>query len=139
MGQSDVATSDVWRAGVLLREVHQRKHQAIDAALKPCGTSMSQYVVLLAIAEQPDASSHEVAVRTAQTDQSVGAMLRRLVDGGLVERTEGPGRIYRHRLSAPGRALVERCEGPVGRVLAVEFSALSATEMAQLRELLERL
>ncbi len=139
MRQSDVGTSDAWRAGVLLRQVHQRKHQAIDAALAPRGTSMSQYVVLLAIAEHPDASSHEVAVHTAQTDQSVGAMLRRLVDDGLVERTHGNGRIYRHRLSARGRELVERCEGPVRTVLAEEFSALSAEEVAQLRELLERL
>lgn len=139
MRQSDVGTGDAWRAGMLLRQVHQRKHQAIDAALAPRGTSMSQYVVLLTIAEHPDASSHEVAVRTAQTDQSMGAMLRRLVDDGLVERTHGNGRIFRHRLSARGRDLVESCEDPVRTALAEAFSPLSAEEVAQLRELLERL
>ncbi|MGD6741495.1 MarR family winged helix-turn-helix transcriptional regulator [Streptomyces sp. BH106] len=134
-----VGDSDAWAAGVLLRRLHQRKHQAIDAALAPLGTSMSQYVVLLATAEHPDSSSHDLAVRTAQTDQSLGTLLRRLVDGGLVDRCAGPGRVYRHRLSASGRALVQHCEAPVRQTLAKEFSVLSPHELAHLRGLLERL
>ncbi|MGY1438908.1 MarR family winged helix-turn-helix transcriptional regulator [Streptomyces reniochalinae] len=139
MSESGVGESDAWRAGILLRQVHQRKHQAIDAALAALGVSMSQYVVLLAVVEHPDSSAHELAVSTAQTDQSLGALVRRLVDSGLVERTSGPGRVHRHRLTARGHDLVERCEGVVTRALKEEFSALSDAELAQLRDMLERL
>ncbi|NDZ77085.1 winged helix-turn-helix transcriptional regulator [Streptomyces sp. SID10853] len=139
MSGSGVGDSDAWWAGVLLRQVHQRKHQAIDAALASLGTSMSQYVVLVAVADTPGSSAHELAARTAQTDQSLGALIRRLVDKGLVERASGPGRVHRHRLSAQGYDLVARCEGPVTRVLAEEFSALSDAELSLLRSLLERL
>ncbi|WP_372348289.1 MarR family winged helix-turn-helix transcriptional regulator [Streptomyces sp. KL116D] len=139
MHDSDVGVGDAWRAGVLLRQVHQRKHREIDAALTPFGLSMSQYVVLLAVAELPEASAHAVAVRTAQTDQSVGATLRTLVETGLVDRADGMGRLYRHRLSSRGKALVQRCEEPVRAKLKEVFAPLSEAEVAQLRSLLERL
>jgi DNA-binding MarR family transcriptional regulator len=134
-----VRDGDAWRAGALLRPVHQRMHRTIDLALAPLGTSMSQYVVLLAVEEVKGASAHELAVRTYQTDQSIGALLRRLVESGLVERDAGPGRIHRHRLSEAGRRLVERCEEPVRTALESEFAALEAAEVRQLRALLEKL
>lgn len=139
MSGDDVGASDAWRVGVLLRQTHQRKHREIDLALGPFGTSMAQYVVLLTITEHPEASSHDLAVHTAQTDQALGALLRRLVDSGLVERTAHGGRAYRHRLSPAGQDLMRRCERPVRQALETAFSALSVEELAQLRELLERL
>ena len=92
MSGNDVGASDAWRVGVLLRQTHQRKHREIDLALAPLGTSMSQYGALLTIIEHPDASAHALAVHTAQTDQALGAILRPLVDSGLVERSARGGR-----------------------------------------------
>ncbi|MGW7518621.1 MarR family winged helix-turn-helix transcriptional regulator [Streptomyces sp. NPDC054796] len=138
MTGSAVGESDAWRAGLLLRQVHQRKHQAVDSAPASLGISMSRYVVLRAVTERPDSPAHDLAVRTGQTDQSLGALVRRLTDSGLAERTSGPGRVHRHprhgaRRTAQAQphhagraALPHRTAGPLGQRPEPEAADLRA-------------
>ena len=130
---------DVFKLGLHIKQIQQRKQLAVDAGLAPLGTTMSQWIVLRNIAAHPGKSAHELAQVTFQTDQSFGALVSRLVDRGLVERAQGPGRRLLHRLTDDGAALLKRCDPLVERALRDQFGNLDDTELGQLHALLERI
>jgi DNA-binding MarR family transcriptional regulator len=100
-----------------------RHHRAITAALAPLGVSLVQWDALRHLDENPSASLHDLALLTFQTDQSFGSLAGRMVERGLIERVEGPGRAVRHRLTPKGlqirRAGEELVDGVLVRSLAV--------------------
>jgi DNA-binding MarR family transcriptional regulator len=64
-----------------------------------------QWDTLRHLHRHPDASLHDLAVLTFQTDQSFGSLATRMADRGLIERVPGPGRAVRHRLTKEGARL----------------------------------
>ena len=64
--------------GYLVKRVQQSLRRRCDAALRPTGLSMAQYVVLRALADHQDASAAELARRCFVTRQSLQDVL-----GGL--------------------------------------------------------
>lgn len=98
--------------------------------------SLVQWDVLRHLRQVPDASLHRLAELTFQTDQSMGELAGRMVDRGLLERVDGPGRAVRHRLTPEGERAFEAGDGVFDTVLTESLGKLTVKERATLWELL---
>jgi DNA-binding MarR family transcriptional regulator len=124
--------------GILIKRVQHRHHRALTAALADLGISLVQWDTLRHLYRQPEASLHDLAQLTYQTDQSFGTLAARMADRGLIERVPGPGRAVRHRLTARGERLRAAGEERVRTVLAQSFAGLGEDELDALADLLRQ-
>jgi len=120
-----------------VKRLQHRHHRALSQALAPLGISLVQWDTLRHLHRVPDASLHDLAVLTFQTDQSFGSLAARMVDRGLIERVPGPGRAVRHRLTGEGERLRAAGQDLVDGVVETSFESLSATQLGQLGKLLD--
>ncbi|HEX7301932.1 MarR family winged helix-turn-helix transcriptional regulator [Lentzea sp.] len=119
-----------------VKRLQHRHHRALSKALAPLGLSLVQWDTLRHLHRNPDASLHDLAVLTFQTDQSFGSLATRMADRGLVERVPGPGRPVRHRLTEEGERLRAAGQELADGVVDLSFRHLSADQVDQLGELL---
>jgi len=124
---------------LLIKRVQDRHHQAMDATLAPLGVTLVQWNALREINRHPGESSHALAQLTFNSDQSFGALVKRLEKLGWVVRKKGPGRAIRHQLTETGEKMFI-----AGRALANELSPralkpLKPAERDLLGDLLTRL
>ncbi|GIL27702.1 MarR family winged helix-turn-helix transcriptional regulator [Actinocatenispora comari] len=122
-----------------VKRLQVRHHRAIDTRLAPLGLSLAQWDVLRHLHRHPDASLHDLARLTFQTDQSMGTLAGRMATRGLIERVTGPGRAVRHRITAEGDRLRTAAQYEVDRVLGESFGPLDESDRATLGDLLSRL
>ena len=122
--------------GLAVKRLQHRHHRTMSQALAPLGLSLVQWDTLRHLARHPDASLHDLAVLTFQTDQSFGSLATRMADRGLIERIPGPGRPVRHRLTAEGERLRVAGQDLADGVLDDSFRNLSAEQLDQLGDLL---
>ncbi|MGW4057022.1 MarR family winged helix-turn-helix transcriptional regulator [Amycolatopsis sp. NPDC004747] len=120
-----------------VKRLQHRHHRALSRALAPLGLSLVQWDTLRHLHRRPDASLHELAVLTFQTDQSFGSLATRMAERGLIERVPGPGRAVRHKLTAEGARLRAEGQALVDGVVESSFRDLSEAQLAQLGELLD--
>ena len=120
-----------------VKRVQHRHHRALTAALADLGISLVQWDTLRHLHRNPDASLHDLAQLTFQTDQSFGTLAARMVDRGLIERLPGPGRAIRHRITDKGEAVRREGTRRATAVIRRSFAGLSAGQVDQLGELLE--
>lgn len=127
------------RAEVALavKRLQHRHHRALSRALTPLGLSLVQWDTLRHLHRRPDASLHDLAVLTFQTDQSFGALAGRMADRGLIERVPGPGRAVKHRLTAEGERVRAAGQEVVDDVFANSFDGLDDRQLDQLGKLLD--
>src|ERR1700709_1824278 len=130
--------SDTQKAGRLLKRAQYRNHRTTDRALASIGTSLAQWDALRAIAESPASSAHDLAIATFQSDQAFGTLANRLEAQGLIVRTSGKGRRVEHALTADGQRMLEAGFEVTRGTSERAISKLTADEVQQLRELLER-
>jgi DNA-binding MarR family transcriptional regulator len=131
-------SDDLIRDAAMLIRIAQRKTQlALDGALAAHGVSTAQWAALNIIGYEPGLSGHALAVRSMQSDQSIGTLITPLVERGLVERIREGNRLL-HYLTDDGRALVNACESAVRVTLEERLGSLSEGELKQLCLLLER-
>jgi DNA-binding MarR family transcriptional regulator len=121
-----------------VKRLQYRHHRALSRALAPLNLSLVQWDTLRHLHREPDASLHDLAVLTFQTDQSFGSLATRMAERGLIERVPGPGRAVRHRLTEKGARLRVEGQELVDAIAGSSFENLSAAELDQLGELLER-
>ena len=131
----DLSLQDV---GLAVKRLQWRHHREANKRLAGLGLSLVQWDVLRHLHARPDASVHELAVLTFQTDQSMGELARRMVDRGLLERVPGPGRKVQHRLTDAGNRVRGEGAAVVDGVLGESLGALSHTEVVMLHSLLVR-
>jgi DNA-binding MarR family transcriptional regulator len=122
-----------------VKRLQVRHHRAIDTRLAPLGLSLAQWDVLRHLHRHPDASLHDLARLTFQTDQSMGTLAGRMATRGLIERVTGPGRAVRHRITAEGDRLRTAAQHEVDQVLGESFGPLDEADRATLGDLLSRL
>lgn len=122
--------------GLAVKRLQWRHHRAANTRLLRIGLSLPQWDVLRHLDANPDASLHRLAELTFQTDQSMGAMAGRMIERGLLERVEGPGRAVRHRLTPAGQDLRQKGSDLVNEVLADTLGQLSEAELSILHTLL---
>jgi DNA-binding MarR family transcriptional regulator len=120
-----------------IKRVQHRHHRAMTAALADLGVSLVQWDVLRHLHRHPEASLHDLAQLTFQTDQSFGTLAARMVDRGLIERVPAPGRAIRHRITAKGEAVRSAGAQRVTAVIERSFAGLTPEQLDRLGELLE--
>jgi DNA-binding MarR family transcriptional regulator len=129
------STEDV---ALSIKRVQHRHHRAFTAALAELGVSLPQWDTLRHLHATPEATLHDLAQLTFQTDQAFGALAARMVERGLIERVPGPGRAVRHRITDEG----ERVRRDGGRRIRAQqrrsFAGLSQRQLDDLGALLER-
>src|SRR5689334_4638509 len=117
--------------GLAVKRLQHRHHRALSKALAPLGLSLVQWDTLRHLHRRPDASLHDLAVLTFQTDQSFGTLAGRMADRGLIERVPGHGRAVRHRLTDEGERLRAAGQELADEVVARSFAALSDDQIDQ--------
>jgi DNA-binding MarR family transcriptional regulator len=120
-----------------VKRLQYRHHRALSRALAPLGLSLVQWDTLRHLDRNPEASLHDLAVLTFQTDQSFGSLATRMADRGLIERLSGPGRAVRHQLTEEGARLRAAGQDAVDAVFETSFHDLSPAQLDQLGELLD--
>jgi len=125
--------------GLAVKRLQWHHHREANSRLsRTVGLSLVQWDVLRHLAQLPDASLHDLAVLTFQTDQSMGELAKRMVDRELLERIPGPGRAVRHRLTDAGETAREEGAAMMEDVFAETLGVLSPRERDTLYDLLDR-
>ena len=125
--------------GASVKRLQVRQHRAMSAALAPLGISPVQWDALRHLQQNAEASLHDLAQLTYQTDQSFGTLAGRMIERGLIERVAGPGRAVHHRITEKGHDLRAAADELVESVLGVSFGSLTIEELEQFDALLTRL
>jgi DNA-binding MarR family transcriptional regulator len=127
-------------AGYLVKRVQQALRRRCDAALKPIGLSMSQYAVLRALHDHPDASASELARLCFVTRQSLRDVLSGLRASGLVAHsdTQGPGRARALQLTPLGLGHLKKSHATVEGVESDMLHGIPAAARRDLAALLLR-
>lgn len=122
---------------VLVRSYHVVGRRFHDV-LAPLGLTPIQFGVLVAVERDSSVSQAQIARTVLVTPQSLGEMLRGLVQRGLVDRTEPEGRGHRAqlRLTPQGRRLLRRAVPLIREMNVPDAMGLSGAEHEQLRGLL---
>ena len=129
---------DLGEIGLSVKRLQVRHHRTANERLAPLGLSLVQWDALRHLHENPEASLHDLAQLTFQTDQSFGTLAARMIDRGFIERVPGPGRAVRHRLTDKGEDLRQQAGEVVRAVLTESFSALTDAELQTFGDLLAR-
>jgi DNA-binding MarR family transcriptional regulator len=100
-----------------------------------------QYAALTTIAETPDIDATRLARTVAFDRSTVGNVLERLEDRGLIDREyrSDDKRTKRLRITAEGRRLLQTIAPAVSRSQQRFIEVLSSAEQRQLQQLLEKL
>ena len=130
-------TDDVQAVALRVKQLQHLHHRALNRALAALGVSQVQWDTLRHLHRHPEASLHDLARLTFQTDQAFGTLATRMAERGLIERTPGPGRAVRHRITAKGEAIRAAGADRVSAVAGESFAPLSARQRDQLGDLLE--
>jgi DNA-binding MarR family transcriptional regulator len=130
---------DITAIGLAVKRLQVRHHRTADVRLAPLGLTIVQWDALRHLHENPDASLHDLAQLTFQTDQAFGTLANRMIGRGLIERVPGPGRAARHRLTARGERLREEATTILRDVLASSFAPLTPAELETFGGYLDRL
>ena len=124
--------------GIAVKRLQWRHHTEASKRLAELGVSLPQWDVLRRLHQAPDASLHDLAQRTFQTDQSMGSLAARMTARGLIERVEGPGRAIRHTLTPEGERVRRAGAKILDSVLTDSLSPLTAAERSTLHKLLTK-
>jgi DNA-binding MarR family transcriptional regulator len=128
----------VQEIGLAVKRLQWLHHTEASKQLAELGVSLPQWDVLRRLHEVPDASLHDLALLTFQTDQSMGSLAARMTARGLIERVEGPGRAVRHRPTAEGERIRKAGAEILDTVLTASVGSLSAAERTTLLKLLTK-
>ena len=127
--------------GVLLSDAARLLRRRFDARARGIGVSRAQWQVLIALARAEGINQAGLAERLDVETITVGRMVDRLAEAGLVERRADPAdrRAWRLYLRPRARDLLADL-APIAADLRAEMLAgLSAAEQAGLQALLLRL
>lgn len=132
-------SNTVEHLGLLIKKAQHRHHRLMDTELSQLGLSLVQWNALREIGRNPGASMHALAELTFNSDQAFGTLTTRLQRAGLIERSQGPGRVNHHRLTPKGEALRKAGATLASAVLAKSFTPLTGGERDVLAALLTKL
>jgi DNA-binding MarR family transcriptional regulator len=121
----------------LIKQLELAVRSRLDEVLRGEGITTAQYTALSVLARRDDLSTAQLARNSFVTDQSAAGLVAALEERGLVSRGPDPHDRRRRvlRLSAAGRALIDRRAADAAAIEARMLSDLSGTEAAQLRRL----
>lgn len=129
---------ELGEVGLAVKRLQARHHRESNQRLAALDLSLPQWDVLRHLHRAPTASLHDLALLTFQTDQAAGALVARMIQRGLLERIDAPGRAIRHRITAEGERVRVAGADLVDGVLTESVGRLTAAEQATLHALLVR-
>ena len=121
-----------------LMRVYHKVDRASAEHLKGWGLSVAQFDVLARVGAEEGIKQQEVADSLLVTKGNVCQLLDKMEGRGLISRRR-EGRINRLFLTAEGRRLYGEAVPAQEAMVSERLSVLSATEQAQLHELLRKL
>ena len=125
--------------GLSIRRVQHHNHREINKGLSSLDISLVQWDTLRHILEQPNASMHDLALLTFQSDQAFGTLASRMQKRGLIMKNNGHGRVITISLTKKGIELQRLGSGIVEKVLTETFAPLSQPQLRDLDSLLSRI
>lgn len=117
--------------GVNLRRAQHLLALRIDDALRPMGLNLGLWSVLRELARTPGASASELGRASFHTSQTVGGLLQRLQDQGLVDRSSGRGRIVENHLTPRGAEVARQGTAAADDVIRGALAHVDATHTEQ--------
>jgi DNA-binding MarR family transcriptional regulator len=129
----EISLQDV---GLAVKRLQWRHHREANRRLAPLGISLAQWDVLRQLDAHPEASLHDLAQLTFQTDQSMGTLANRMIERGLLHRQAGPGRAVRHGLTHEGERLRLAGANEMDAVFTASLGSLSRAQLSELHRLL---
>jgi DNA-binding MarR family transcriptional regulator len=94
--------------------------------------------MLRTVANEPDSSTHSLALATGQSDQAAGAVAARLERRGLLQRHNPRGKAILHRLTPAGHKMLSRCDKAVAAVVRGGLDGFTVQEVATFRKHLRK-
>jgi MarR family transcriptional regulator for hemolysin len=127
--------------GVLVSDVTRLLRRRFDAQARSIGVSRAQWRVLIALARAEGINQAGLADRLDVETITVGRMVDRLEEAGLVERRADPAdrRAWRLFLTPRAHPILAELQAVAVGVRAEMLAGLSADEEAALQGLLQRL
>ena len=130
------ATTPAVRLGLDLKRAQHLLRLRIDAELKPLGLNAGLWSVLHELAKAPGASSSELARAAFQTPQTVGGLIQKLAELGLVERRQPRGRVVENHLTIQGRSVYQQATRQLDTLMDAVLAGLAPAEQDSLTALL---
>lgn len=120
--------------GYLLKRAQSALNTSMSAALAGHGATLSQYAVLVALAEEPGLSNADLARRAFVTPQAMNQVLRELEHEQWVVRRPHPGhrRVLQAELTVDGQRVLRGCDAAVVEVQTRMLGGLPVAEQRQL-------
>ncbi len=120
---------------------HRIQKSADRAVLAAAEITTAQAAVLALTSTGEPVTQREVASQLGVNESGMTAMVRRLLDMGLLERVrdEADARAWRLRPSDEGRAALKRIEQPFKRINQTIETVLAPDEIARLADYLTRI
>jgi len=129
-------------AGHLIRRLHQQSTQVFQAQTQAAGFELTsvQFAALDAIAQEPGVDQASLAARIGFDRATIGGVLDRLEQKGLVQRVVNvqDRRARLLDLTADGEALLAACRPVVVALQADSLAPLSAAERATFKKLAKK-
>lgn len=127
--------------GVLISDSARLLRRRFDARARRIGVSRAQWQVLIALARSEGINQAGLAERLEVETITVGRMVDRLEEAGLVERRADPAdrRAWRLFLTARAHPIITELQAVAAEVRAEMLAGLDADEQAGLQALLARL
>lgn len=128
--------------GHLARRFHQISTTLFDVEMSRAGLVLTpvQFAALVALRDRPDVDQATLAATIAYDRTTIGGVIDRLAEKGMVERYADPSdrRCKRLKLALAGQDALAIAEPLVDRVQQELVSSLSATEQEQLLGLMQK-
>jgi DNA-binding MarR family transcriptional regulator len=120
----------------LLHQVSKGLRRRLTEALSELNLTNHQYTVLSMLRDREPLSSSDLSRRLYVTAQTMNELVSSLEKSGCVARSEDPSnrRILSVRLTEQGRRLIAKCEVIVDRIEGDAFSAISKSQLQDLRK-----
>ena len=122
--------------GLKLRRAQHMLALRIEEAVRPLGLNLGLWAVLREVARTPGASASELGRAAFHTPQTVGGLLQRLQDQGLVERSSGRGRIVENHLTPRGGKVLRQATAAADEIIRGTLAHIDATHTAQASQFL---
>jgi len=119
-----------------IKRLQWRHHRELDRRMRAIGSTIVQWDVLRALSVDPNASGHDLALATFQSDQSLGQMIRRMEARGLITRSNPQGRRWLHQITPSGAEILAAGHSFAAEIFEQSFGKLSHEQRQQLAELL---
>jgi DNA-binding MarR family transcriptional regulator len=122
-----------------LAMVHGRYSQYMEKSLKKIGLDIPRWRVLFILKENGQSSISEISTHAIAKLSTITKTVYRMKDDGLVDTApcEDDGRVTQVRITAEGRAAIERIQAATGDVFKRSFSGMTEAQIQRLNRMLE--